>query len=135
MSNYHPGDTQPLSDRNMRDHVRLITDPAYQGAYHAPRRESDAVVIHDIAQADAELTCRLDAIGHTVCELDRADLKALLQLATCDRTALLSERRQYVIARRGDQSRFNELIRTLDTKIEAATKLTDKLARLYAVKS
>lgn len=132
MTNYHSGDTRPMSEGNMRDRVRLITDPAWQGAYYAPRRESDAIEIHDIAQVDAELSVRLDAAGHTVCDLDKGDLKALLQLAQCDRASLLAERRGYVIARRGDQSRFNELIRTLDTKIEAATKLTDKLARLWA---
>lgn len=133
---YHLDDTQPISEGTMRDHVRLITDPAYTPQ---PLRvlvdDPDTVAIHDIAQADAELAQRLDAVGHTVCELSRDDYRALIALATCDRAALLSERRNYVMARRGDTSRFNELIKTLDRKIEAATKLTDKLAKLYAVRS
>lgn len=122
-----------LQHRNFKTNVPLIPHPNVM-LHFLTGIQSEMIERADRAAGVTQAE-RIDAAGHTVCELDRSDYKVLLQLATCDRAALLAERRQYVIARRGDQTRFVELIKTLDRKIEAATALTDKLARLYAVKS
>jgi hypothetical protein len=52
-----------------------------------------------------------------------------------ERFSLLSERRVYVLARKQDTQRFNELLKLLDTRIASITALTDKLAQLITVRS
>ncbi len=142
---------------DIRERVRLITDPAFTpedtqplsfgGAWHPastllPDRAAvfDADELRQIGSQAAREGCtpraaRIDAAGHTVCDLTRDDLRELSGLLSCERASLLSERRMYVKARNGDLGRFNELLATIDARLNTVTKLSDKVARLFVVAS
>jgi len=63
------------------------------------------------------------------------ELKLLYQLVQCERITLLNERRAYVRARRGDMSRFQELIRQIDSKLFPITRLGDKFRAILELRS
>jgi len=63
------------------------------------------------------------------------ELKLLYQLVQCERITLLNERRAYVRARRGDMSRFQELIRQIDSKLFSVTRLGDKFRAILELRS
>jgi hypothetical protein len=106
---YHHEDTQPIPVPTMRDRIRLITDPApavevRDGVFMDERRacpEAHAAAGHRaIAVTDEQLSHRLDAIGHTVCDLTVPELRTLAMVVARERFSLLSERRVYVLARK-----------------------------------
>jgi len=63
-------------------------------------------------------------------EVEVEELKLLCQLVQCERASLLNERRAYVRARRGDITRFQGLIRQIDSKLFPITRLGDKFRAL-----
>lgn len=80
-----------------------------------------------------ELTVQVPTITETVTQrvtIDPEELKLLCTLVQCERITLLDERRAYVLARRGDTTRFQELLRQIDSKLFLVTRLSDKLSML-----
>lgn len=85
-----------------------------------------------------ELAVQVPTLTETVTQrvtIDPEELKLLCTLVQCERVTLLNERRAYVLARRGDTTRFQELIRQIDGKLFSVTRLGDKLSALTAGES
>lgn len=85
------------------------------------------------SRAGTQAHRRVPTLTETVTQrvtVEPDELKLLRALVQCERMVLLNERRAYVLARRGDTTRFQELIRQIDGKLFSVTRLGDKLSML-----
>jgi hypothetical protein len=109
-------------------HRRVGMIPELAAPYGTPSpSRSPLGLLADILFDDAV------ALPHPVTQrvtIEPEELKLLRALVQCERITLLNERRTYVFARRGDTTRFNELIRDVDRKLYSVTRLGDKLSVL-----